>query len=379
MSTDETMATVPLQSHLLRELTRIVCSRSQFERRYKPTSCIGRLIAAGERSLKALREVIEDDVWITRVGDSEMRFEFCGIYWEVDELFLNNLFIKWARRLHAFTFHWLYDLPRQGFVKAMVENEDLEELSIGRWSKNDWPMILEIFPKLISMTMSSVQFADMLENSPKEHFHLKEIRLKDDEGTLGVALQALLTHRTKCPNLEAIFYFDDSMKPVEIPESEITIPTIKHLGIDITTECCAKLDFSILDAANKLFPSLESVYITVNSHCHDHDVRKVDSIDELYEAFHLLRFGFFVELYYREKLNPSVENLEELHQHLAAKGKLYGYQTCFTVETLYPEKALIHKVVVSGYEDDYDEVTYFCGDSSSDDLLSDDGSFGFSD
>uniref|UniRef100_A0A7E4UZ06 F-box domain-containing protein n=1 Tax=Panagrellus redivivus TaxID=6233 RepID=A0A7E4UZ06_PANRE len=365
---------VHLKSHLLLEVTQTVSKRSQFERLYKPSLIVANLVAAGRRSLIALREVVKCDVWLTGVRSGDIEFESHGYNLIIAEGFLKKLYINWARKLYVSDFQdWLGDL-KLDFVKILREKEDIEVLSIGRHSRNNWPLILDLFPKLVSITMAPVHFAEMMRSAPKELFYLEEVRLKDGEGSLGSALEALLVHRIKCPKLETIFYTDDSMNAVTIPDSNIAFPALKHLKIISTVKCCDPLDFSVVDGAKKLFPYLETLSITVDSYCQQHAFRNLDNIEHVYDAFNLLHSDFFIELRYREKFHPDLENGQDLRQFLAAKGKLHGNSNNFTVQRRYLKKALIHEVIIIKYEDIYINVY----DSSFNDGLSDDSSDEFS-
>uniref|UniRef100_A0A7E4VWM9 F-box domain-containing protein n=1 Tax=Panagrellus redivivus TaxID=6233 RepID=A0A7E4VWM9_PANRE len=356
-----------LKHHLLREIAIDLCEREANRHFINITSLpsIEMFILAGKEPSRVFRRIVEDYVTITFLTFDTVHMTYCALKtvytfhyphrfkwekygWKLDCVYLNNLFIKWARKLKAS--EWLYASPRLGYLKVMTENNDLEELCLEEDRFNFWATIFKAFPKLGVVRTSACDFASMLLAASTELTFLKVVEL-NGTGTLDVAYKALYDHQSKCPNLETIQYRAKWLEEICFPKSTV-VPSIKHIRVTVRYgRCCTPWNFSFLTVFQKAFPSLESVEIVAHKRCccytgGQNVTQKLTTMDEFYQAFQSLHFGFTIKIIFRE-IMLFLEGEELLnnvvHPFFISKGQFFGEPERFTVKTSYPGKQVIYE------------------------------------
>uniref|UniRef100_A0A7E4V8P6 F-box domain-containing protein n=1 Tax=Panagrellus redivivus TaxID=6233 RepID=A0A7E4V8P6_PANRE len=340
-----------LKDHLLREVITDVYAQGPKvgTRIITGLPIIERFILSGKVPFRVFCQIIMDEVTITFISPGIVRMTYRDDQWMLRSVFLNILFINWARKLKMEAFEWMYGSLRSGYSRILAENSDVTELSVDNNRFNDWATILKAFPNLVFLRTSARNFSSMLFCSSALLVFLKGISLKNDQSFVD-AHEALAKHQSKFPRLETVQYTDASLGQIRFPKNA-SVLSIKHLIIETDVKCCTPWNFSFLKAAENMFPSLKSVEIVATKtifscpySLHDDDDSKLKSFEEFYRAFDALNFGFDVEIYYEESIFAREPVLNKLRQFCATKGKIYGDSQKFTVVTTAPRKRLTFSV-----------------------------------
>uniref|UniRef100_A0A7E4VVW5 F-box domain-containing protein n=1 Tax=Panagrellus redivivus TaxID=6233 RepID=A0A7E4VVW5_PANRE len=349
-----------LKHHLIQEMATDLCAREEAKKRrgvfVTALSSVEKFILAGKEPFHIFRRIVGNDVTITSVASDsvEMTYRKNWPIWKLESVFLNSLFLKWARKLHGFC-RCLNTSPRTGYSKILAENSDLEELCESDRHMNDWNRILPWFPNLVVLRVHAIEFVRILNWTSTLLPFLRKVVLIDyrlNRDVLSVH-KYLAVHQNRCPNLETIQYNATKLEQMRFParfRQRNVISSVKHIKItDHVEGCCTPLNFFFLTAAQKTFPSLESVEIEARADCQSLEylnmTQKGRLVDYFYKAFESLNFGFTIKITFRECVDLFETPVSDLFQYFTTKGKVYGTPKKFTVRTSFPGKELIYEVI----------------------------------
>uniref|UniRef100_A0A7E4ZWM8 FBD domain-containing protein n=1 Tax=Panagrellus redivivus TaxID=6233 RepID=A0A7E4ZWM8_PANRE len=355
-----------LKDHMLVEIAVDLCARAHPD---VPMLVIETLpgvenfMLSGKGPFRTFLRLVIDDVNITSVSSDSIRMECidspwtttlqlpASYQWQLKSVFLNTLFMKLVQKLKMGAFEWLYAYPRIGYCEMLAQKSDLKYLYVDNDRFHDWDTIFKAFPRLLYLTVSGNNFASVLFAASMELGLLRQVVLiiKDDESALQ-AHQALSNHRNKCPKLKAIAYVTESLTQIKFPNIGAPVSSIHHLQIITKIKCCTPFDFSLVTAAQKMFPSLNFVHFNARAKCQCNSSRPVDNdqrlkaVDALYQSFDSLNFGFPVKVIYAIRFKCYEKDVNELRQFFGTKGKVFGRRDRFAVKVSASEKSLTFRV-----------------------------------
>uniref|UniRef100_A0A7E4V8J0 FBA_2 domain-containing protein n=1 Tax=Panagrellus redivivus TaxID=6233 RepID=A0A7E4V8J0_PANRE len=346
---------VQLKHHMLHDIFADLLARPYcLESSVFPGIC--NFVLSGKGPFHAFRQVVARDVTIMNVTAEYMEVYYRDVYWQNEQQFFNVLFVRWARKVKTRSFEW-FNSAREGYLQPLCENSDIESFCIASSDDVKWCDVLKAFPFLVCLKMPLEQFANMLHAAAElkvELTDLNEIVLSDfsPEGNLFDILETWHKYKTHCPNIETM-RFDKgyTTKSFEFPESDISFPSVKHLDINVLeVKCIFKLDFAVLTAVQKMFPSLEKVRIEFDSRCKDKPEnieRELKELEQFYQTFQALSFGFFLEVVHHEAFHRyhfgKVSDLFSTKGRIEHDGFLLSLHR-FKVHSSYPNKSLIYSV-----------------------------------
>uniref|UniRef100_A0A7E4WAQ9 F-box domain-containing protein n=1 Tax=Panagrellus redivivus TaxID=6233 RepID=A0A7E4WAQ9_PANRE len=350
-----------LKNHLIRELAEIVSLTDDSNEWNDP--CTTLFLLSGKEPFYNVRRMVENEVISVSPEEEDVVLEYreCFIWPEL----LKTLMLKWARKL-SITAHedWLRKYHREGFLKVLCENKDIKELSVDGSIISNWAEVFKMFPKLVSLHLTPVQFDQMVLNAPNALAGLEEIGFNfgiTKEGGLAEACVALSTHHTKYPSLKVVRFEDLELVEVHYPDASVitAVPSVKHLKVAANHEY-SSFDISFLTTLQKLFPTLETFVMDVEAELYEEDLG-LDELEQFYQAFQSLTVGFSIQINCREEFTCFETDGTELREFLATKGTVTEDADTFIVKTCLPGKELTREVKINCFnaEEFSDEADYY--------------------
>uniref|UniRef100_A0A7E5A204 F-box domain-containing protein n=1 Tax=Panagrellus redivivus TaxID=6233 RepID=A0A7E5A204_PANRE len=321
-----------LKSDLLREVAEILCLSDDENQWDSPRGTFSFLLSGKEPSV-IVRRMIEDEIinvdenWFPNYDKYDIKIRYRSF---TVPRFFNMLLLKWARKLEYHAPHvCVLTLPRTGLIKVLCENKDLRELTVTPSSIITWAEAFKLFPKLVSLNLSPLQFEQALLNAPNALTGLEEIdfnftrRPKHPKISLADACVALSTHHAKYPSLKVVHFKGLELRKVQYPDASkiIAVPSVEHFKLDIDDKY-KSFDFNFLTTVQKMFPSLETLDMHVKADYYEQDMDP-DEFDQFYQAFRSLRLGFCITINSCKELFRFEKDGTEVRERFAPQPRHY--------------------------------------------------------